>query len=82
MEGVSRHVSKNPCPLDRSQLAECAIPHVRNLLRCGLSGEVTLLNVIEIPPAYLARGYDITAIKANHIFRHLTVFEEKGIGRG
>jgi nucleotide-binding universal stress UspA family protein len=31
-------------PLDGSALAECALPHVRNFLRGGLAGEVTILN--------------------------------------
>lgn len=50
-------------PLDGSKLAECALSHVRNLLRCGYAGEVTLLNVVEIPSLYIAKGYNINAIK-------------------
>ena len=50
-------------PLDGSELAECALPHVRNLLRCGYTAEVTLLNVIEFPSLYIAKGYDLTVIQ-------------------
>ncbi len=51
-------------PLDGSELAECALPHVRNLLRCGYTAEVILLNVIEFPSLYIAKGYDLTTIQA------------------
>lgn len=35
-------------PLDGSELAECALPHVKNLLKGGAGGEVTLLNVVTV----------------------------------
>ena len=35
-------------PLDGSKLAECALPHVKNLVKDGAVGEVTLLNVVKV----------------------------------
>ena len=35
-------------PLDGSKLAECALPHVENMVKAGAVGEVTLLNVVNV----------------------------------
>jgi nucleotide-binding universal stress UspA family protein len=35
-------------PLDGSKLAECALPHVTNMLKEGVAGEITLLNVVNV----------------------------------
>jgi len=35
-------------PLDGSELAECALLHVRELARSGSAGEVTLLSVVRV----------------------------------
>ena len=35
-------------PLDGSQLAECALAHVKNFIQEGSDGEVTLLNVVKV----------------------------------
>ena len=35
-------------PLDGSELAECALPHVKNLVKEGAEGEVILLNVVNV----------------------------------
>ena len=35
-------------PLDGSELAECALPHVKNLVKGGVVGEVILLNVVKV----------------------------------
>ncbi|MDO9229734.1 MAG: universal stress protein [Syntrophales bacterium] len=35
-------------PLDGSKLAECALSHVKNLVKGGAVGEVTLLNVVNV----------------------------------
>lgn len=35
-------------PLDGSKLAECALAHVRNLVKHGAGEEVTLLNVVNV----------------------------------
>ena len=35
-------------PLDSSELAECALNHVKNLVKEGSVGEVTLLNVVKV----------------------------------
>jgi nucleotide-binding universal stress UspA family protein len=51
-------------PLDGSELAECALNHVKKLLQDGPVGEVVLLNaiVIEIPWRELGAGEDGHAI--------------------
>ena len=43
-------------PLDSSELAECALSHVRDLAKYGIVGEVTLLNVIQVNIPW-AEGY-------------------------
>ena len=35
-------------PLDGSKLAECALSHVTNMVKEGVAGEVTLLNVVNV----------------------------------
>jgi nucleotide-binding universal stress UspA family protein len=35
-------------PLDGSTLAECALPHVKNLVKGGAAGEIILLSVVHI----------------------------------
>jgi nucleotide-binding universal stress UspA family protein len=35
-------------PLDGSTLAECALPHVKNLLKGGIAKDITLLNVVVV----------------------------------
>jgi nucleotide-binding universal stress UspA family protein len=44
-KGVSAVYRKILVPLDGSELAECSLLHVRNLLEHGCVGEVTVLNV-------------------------------------
>lgn len=58
-------------PLDGSELAECALLHVKNLLKEGSAGEMTVLNVVkvDIPWADMYEGvydrnFDIAAIRA------------------
>ena len=43
-------------PLDRSELAECALSHVRNLAKDGHVEEVTILNVFTVDMGMLARA--------------------------
>ena len=53
-------------PLDGSELAECALNHVRNLVKEGSVGEVTLLNVVkvDIPWAELyGQHFDINVMR-------------------
>ena len=47
-------------PLDGSELAECALSHVRNLSKDGCVGEIILLNVVEmeVPLSYINSEYD------------------------
>ncbi len=35
-------------PLDGSKLAECALSHVTSMIKEGIAGEVTLLNVVNV----------------------------------
>jgi len=50
-------------PLDGSKLAECVFPHVRELAVGGLIREIILLNVVEIPSAWVAEGIDLIDIR-------------------
>lgn len=53
-------------PLDGSELAECALNHIKNLFRDGSVGEVTLLNVVKVDihwdDAYNKR-FDLNAVR-------------------
>jgi nucleotide-binding universal stress UspA family protein len=52
-------------PLDGSELAECALPHVINLAKKDPASEVTLLNVIKVELQARSAGFlDINAIRA------------------
>ncbi len=48
-------------PLDASELAECALSHVKNLVKDGLAEEVTVLNVFAVPVALLGAGGETAA---------------------
>jgi nucleotide-binding universal stress UspA family protein len=50
-------------PLDGSKLAECVFPHVRGLAAGGLIREIILLNIVEIPSAWIAQGIDLMAVR-------------------
>ncbi len=53
-------------PLDGSDLAECALSHLKSLFKDGSVGEVTLLNIvtIDIPWAELEGGhFDLEAVR-------------------
>ncbi len=45
-------------PLDGSTLAECTLSHVKNLIRDGSVGEVTLLNVVKVDLPWAQMGTD------------------------
>ncbi|MCE5263934.1 MAG: universal stress protein [Deltaproteobacteria bacterium] len=51
-------------PLDGSELAECALNHVKKLFQDGNAGEVVLLNavVVELPWRELGMGQDVYPI--------------------
>ncbi len=52
-------------PLDRSELAECALSHVKNLSKEDSATEVTLLNVVKVELLSKTTGtFDINAIRA------------------
>lgn len=44
-------------PLDGSKLAECALSHVKDFLKGGLAGEVTILTVVKVDVPW-AEAYD------------------------
>ncbi len=59
-------------PLDGSELAECALPHVKNMVREGSVGEVTLLRVVNVDFRMGMPGnLNINAIREN-------IFNESG----
>ena len=60
-------------PLDGSELAECALPHVMNLAKGGAVGEVILLNVLEIPSVWFQEGSDFISLKNTHISKGMSV---------
>ena len=45
-------------PLDGSALAECTLSHVKNLVKDGSVGEVTLLNVVKVDISWATMGSD------------------------
>lgn len=53
-------------PLDGSELAECALNHVKVMAKGGLIGEVTLLNVVKIDAPWselYGKNFDINAMR-------------------
>ncbi len=52
-------------PLDLSELAECALNHIKKLAKDGALGEAILLNVVEVDPAWdeMVTGFDIEAFR-------------------
>jgi nucleotide-binding universal stress UspA family protein len=44
-------------PLDGSKLAECALLHVKDFLKEGIAGEITLFNVVKVDIPW-AEAYD------------------------
>ncbi|MEN6623674.1 MAG: universal stress protein [Smithella sp.] len=69
-------------PLDGSELAECALSHVKNMVKDGFVEEVTILNVFPATVAILGAGgtetqyVDANAIKENHRLDSLRYVEE------
>jgi nucleotide-binding universal stress UspA family protein len=55
---VSAVYRKVLVPLDGSELAECALPHVINLVKSGSVGEVTILNVYSAHINFMPSEYD------------------------
>src|SRR4030042_3049661 len=53
-------------PLDGSKLAECALTHVKTMVKEGFAGDVTLLNVVHIDAPYselYGKNFDITVMR-------------------
>jgi len=51
-------------PLDGSELAECALPYIQNMVREGSAGEVTLLRVVNVDFRMGTPGnFDINAVR-------------------
>jgi nucleotide-binding universal stress UspA family protein len=53
-------------PLDGSELAECALPHVKNLVKEGAVGEVTILNIYKVDIRWL-RGSDEAGLRGSQM---------------
>ena len=49
-------------PLDGSDLAECALPHVIRMAKGGFVKDISVLTVIDIHPSALLEGADTTAV--------------------
>jgi nucleotide-binding universal stress UspA family protein len=63
-------------PLDGSELAECSLPHIKNLAQSGSIGEVILLNVVVLVLPFqeinldgvgVATTFDFTAFRDEHL---------------
>jgi nucleotide-binding universal stress UspA family protein len=63
-------------PLDGSELAECSLPHVKNLVKDGSAGEVILLNVVTLvlplreinnDDGAMGKTFDYTAFRNHHL---------------
>lgn len=69
-------------PLDGSELAECALSHVKNLVKDGFAEDVTILNVFSVPIALLGAGGenspygDINAIQEKMMYDSLKYLED------
>ena len=53
-------------PLDGSKLAECALTHVKRMVKEGFAGEVTLLNAVKIDAPYAelyGSNFDINVMR-------------------
>ena len=53
-------------PLDGSALAECALGHVRMMVREGMAGEVTLLNIVKIEAPWVelyGKNFDLEGMR-------------------
>ena len=53
-------------PLDGSDLAECVLDHVKNLVKEGSAGEVTLFNVVKVDIRWAelyGQNFDINAMR-------------------
>jgi nucleotide-binding universal stress UspA family protein len=57
-------------PLDSSKLAECALTHVKMMVKEGFAGEVTLLNVVHIDAPYselYGKHFDINVMRKAYL---------------
>jgi len=63
-------------PLDGSELAECALPQVKNLAKGGYIGEVVLLSVVEPPSLWLAENISIFELRQTEFNRAQTYIRE------
>jgi nucleotide-binding universal stress UspA family protein len=61
-------------PLDGSKLAECALPHVKNMVKAGSVGEVTLLNVVNV---YIPGRGDLPGLSDVNVIRENLFMESR-----
>jgi len=69
-------------PLDGSALAECTLSHVKNLIKDGSVGEVTILNVVKVdlPWAAMMTEQESKRIDINSIRQPLFAASKKYLG--
>ena len=69
-------------PLDGSALAECTLSHVKNLIKDGSVGEVTILNVVmvDLPWAVMMTEQEAKRIDINAIRQPLFAASKKYLG--
>lgn len=63
-------------PLDGSELAECTLQHVKNLVKSGLAEEVTLINVFIVPIPTSRRGQYTELENINEFRKNLRMGSE------
>lgn len=61
-------------PLDGSKLAECALPHVKNMVKAGSVREVTLLNVVNV---YIPGRGDLPGLSDVNVIRENLFMESR-----
>jgi nucleotide-binding universal stress UspA family protein len=78
MKEVPAMYQKVLVPLDGSELAECALSHVKILVKEGAVGEVTLLNVVHVQIP--GRGDYAGLVDINSVRENLFVESRKYLG--
>jgi nucleotide-binding universal stress UspA family protein len=67
-------------PLDGSELAECALSHVKSLFEDGSEGEVTLLNIVKFDIPW-AEMYDVKPFDINEMRKPLLAASRKYLAK-
>jgi len=64
-------------PLDGSDLAECALPHVQNMVKEGFAKEVTIINVMWTDFQFVGGGEAVVNIDVNTVKAKLLMEAKK-----